>query len=247
MDQHRTNVRAPPSAPRCSESGCLVARAPAKLWRLHPGLKQAYGALSSALLDRAGASSNVALLVSAVACTGFRVHQHRTNEHTPPSAPCRTESGSFVAHAPAGLGMLHPGPTQAHGALRSALFDRASASSNVALIVTAVTCTGCCMHQHRTNERAPPSAPRCSESGCVVARASAKLGRLRAGPTQAHGALGGQLFLTVLALALTWRCSCPRLRVLGFACTNTEPTSVRHRQRHAALRAAVLMRAHLPK
>ena len=56
---------------------------------------------------------------------------------------------------------------------------------------------------------------------------------------------GGQLSLTVLAQAPTWRCSCPPLRVLGFACTDTEPTSERHRQRHAVLRAAVLMRMHL--
>ena len=52
--------------------------------------------------------------------------------------------------------------------------------------------------------------------------------------------------MTVLAQAPTWRCSCPPSRVLGFACTNTEPASVCHRQRHAALRAAVLLRAHLP-
>ena len=35
--------------------------------------------------------SRMALLVSAVACTGFRVDQHRTNERVPPTAPRRTE------------------------------------------------------------------------------------------------------------------------------------------------------------
>ena len=45
------------------------------------------------------------------------------------------------------------------------------------------------------------------------------------------------LFFTVLALAPMWRCSCSPSRVLGFARANTELTSVRHRLRHAGLRA----------
>ena len=45
------------------------------------------------------------------------------------------------------------------------------------------------------------------------------------------------LTFTVLGLAPMWRCSCSPSRVLGFACTNTEFTRVRHRLRHADLRA----------
>ena len=68
---------APPLAPRWVESTKRVVRAPAKLGRLHPCPRQANGALGSALLHRAGAGFDVALLVVAVACTGFRARQHR--------------------------------------------------------------------------------------------------------------------------------------------------------------------------
>ena len=193
MHQHRTNERAPPSVPCCSESACLVVRAPAKLGRLHSGPRQANGALGSALPDRAGASSNVALLVSAVACTGFRVHQHRTNERASPSRTRCSESACLVARAPVKLGRLHLDSRQANSALSSALPDRAGASSNVVLLVSAVACTGFRVHQHRTNERAPPSVPCCSESACLVVRAPAKLGTLHSGPKQANGALGSAL------------------------------------------------------
>ena len=54
------------------------------------------------------------------------------------------------------------------------------------------------------------------------------------------------LSFTVLALASMWRCSCPPSRVLGFACTNTELTRVRHRLRHAGLRAQNELCAPLP-
>ena len=67
--QHRINESAPPLAPRWFESTKRVVRAPAKLGRLHSGPRQANGALGSALLHRAGAGSDVALLVFAVACT----------------------------------------------------------------------------------------------------------------------------------------------------------------------------------
>ena len=53
------------------------------------------------------------------------------------------------------------------------------------------------------------------------------------------------LSFTVLALASMWRCSCSPSRVLGFACTNTELTRLRHRLRHAGLRAKKRV-AHAP-
>jgi len=193
VHQHRTNERAPPSVPCCSESACLVVRAPAKLGTLHSGPKQANGALGSALPDRAGASSNVALLVSAVACTGFRVHQHRTNERAPPSRTRCSESACLVARAPVKLGRLHLDPRQANSALSSALSDRAGASSNVVLLVSAVACTGFHVHQHRTNERAPPTAP------CRTERARVKIESARAVPCagrwcrlQVLGSTGGR-------------------------------------------------------
>ena len=300
VHQHRTNKRAPPTAPRCSDSACLVACAHVKLGRLHLSPRQANGALVSALLDRAGANSDVALLVSAVACTGFRVHQHRTDERSPSTAHRWLENTCLVACARAKLEKLHVRPRQANNALSSAILDRAGTSSDVALLVSAVACTGFRVHQHRTNEYVPPLAPRCSHSACLVACARVKLGKLRLSPRKANGALGLALLdragvtsyvalllsaaacagfrvhqhrtnecapplaprwseraclvacapaklgilcqaldkrtvhwvplsLTVLAQAPMWRCSCPPLRVLGFACTNTEPASVRKR------------------
>ena len=50
----------------------------------------------------------------------------------------------------------------------------------------------------------------------------------------------------MLALASMWRCSCSPSRVLGFACTNTELTRVRHRLCHAGLRAQNELCAPLP-
>ena len=68
--------RAPTPWERACASACATwvespkrgARAPAKLWQLHSYPKQANGALSSALLHRAGAGSAEVLLVVAVAC-----------------------------------------------------------------------------------------------------------------------------------------------------------------------------------
>ena len=92
-------------------------------------------------------------------------------------------------------------------------------------------------HQNRLNESAPPLAPRWVESPKRGARAPAKL---RNGFTHALGKRmvpWAPLSSTVLALAPMWRCSCSPSRVLGFARTNTEFTRVRHRLRHAGLRA----------
>ena len=140
---------APPLAPRWVESTKRVVRAPAKLGRLHPCPRQANGALGSALLHRAGAGFDVALLVSAVACTGFRVHQHRIHESAPPLAPRWVESTKRVVRAPAKLGRLHSCPRQANGALGSALLHRAGVGFDVALLVSTVACTGFRVHQHR--------------------------------------------------------------------------------------------------
>ena len=108
--QHRINERAPPLAPRWFESTKRVVRAPAKLGRLTLCPRQANGALGSALLHRAGAGSDVALLVFAVACTGFRAHQHRINESAPPLAPRWFESTKRVCARPgqAGTASLRP-------------------------------------------------------------------------------------------------------------------------------------------
>ena len=54
------------------------------------------------------------------------------------------------------------------------------------------------------------------------------------------------VYFTVLALTPMWRCSCSPSRVLGFACTNTELTRVRHRLCHAGLRAQNELCAPLP-
>ena len=193
MHQHRIHESAPPPAPRWVESTKRVVRAPAKLGRLRSCPRQANGALSSALLHRAGAGFDVALLVFAVACTGFRVHQHRINESAPPPAPRWFESTKRVVRAPAKLGRLRSCPRQANGALSSALLHRAGAGCDVALLVFAVACTGFRVHQHRINESAPPPAPRWVESTKRVVRAPAKLGRLRSCPKQANGALSSAL------------------------------------------------------
>ena len=178
--------------------------------------------MGSAPLHRAGAGSDVALLVFAVACTGFRVHQHRINESAPRLAPRWVESACLVVRAPAKLGRLHLPPRQANGALGSALLHRAGAGSDVVLLVFAVVaCTGFCVHQHRINESAPPPAPRWFESTKRVVRAPAKLGRLRPSPGK-RMVPWSLLSFTVLALAPMWCCSCSPSRVLGFACTNTE-------------------------
>ena len=83
-------------------------------------------------------------------------------------------------------------------------------------------------------------------SACLVARAPSKLGRLRPDTRQANCAVGSALLGRDGASSYVALLYLPS-RVLGFAWTNTEPTSVRRRQRHAALRAPVLLRAHLPR
>ena len=137
-----------------------VVRAPAKLGRHDSSSRQANSALSSVLLHRASAGSDVALLVFAVACTGFRVHQHRINESASPLAPRWFESTKRAVRAPAKLGRLHPCFRQANGALGAALLHRAGAGSDVALLVFAVACTGV--------SRAPTPNQRVCATACAT-------------------------------------------------------------------------------
>ena len=88
--QHRSNESAPPLAPRWFESTKRVVRAPAKLGRLHPCPRQANAALASALLHRAGAGSDVSLLVFSVACTGV------SHAPTPKQRECATACATLV-------------------------------------------------------------------------------------------------------------------------------------------------------
>ena len=245
----RTNTEfyesAPPLAPRWVESTKRVVRAPAKLGRLHPCPRQANGALGSALLHRAGVGFDVALLVSTARVLGFA----RTNteffrvRHRLRHAGLRAQN-ELCAPLPSWEGFTR--------ALGKRMVPWAPLSFTVLALASMWRCS--CPPRVYWVSRAP--TPNSTRVRHRLRHAGLRAQNELCAPLPSWEgftrALGKRmvpwapLSFTVLALASMWRCSCPPTRVLGFACTNTEFSRVRHRLRHAGLRAQNELCAPLP-
>ena len=165
----RTRASAADRAASPWERGCGCALCAAELGRFASHSTQANGALFSALLGRAGSSSNITLLVS----SAMRARGVRSN--TKPRASAADEATSLrergcgCAHCFQAGSRLASCPTQANGALATAPLGCAGLSPNVAVLVSSTRRARRSIEPTSNYERPLRTGPRRFERGCGCA------------------------------------------------------------------------------